>query len=339
MKMKVTVRSGRFDKAGLHNDRQFDVNASDHIDPTKSGENRYWNYLGDGEHTFKEIELEFYKKEFGEYLEEKRQRRLREQHPERAKTPEQYWSARYSRPEDVILQIGDTYNHVSGEELWKCAEEYRDRFNAMYGDHCKILDMALHMDEATPHVHIRRVWIGHDDKGNPCVSQKKALYEMGIMGPKPEKDESRNNNAKMTFSRRDRKIFEMMCENHDIDIDKNHKKGVGHLEVNEYKAKEFQKSRKTISNVTMWMEEDMRNDQKFSAHHSEELTEIYSEKDPDHRSSLILNLYKKKLEDDIKIMHKAENVRRMVRYIKIKGLEDDFRKYVKSEKEKDNISL
>ena len=113
---------------------------------------------------------------------------------------DQFYKSVYSRPEDKILQIGNINDNVDPDTLWKCAEAYRDKFNELYGDHCKILDMAMHLDEDTPHVHIRRVWIVQDKEGLERVNQTEALKEMDILRPDPSKPETRFNNAKITVT-------------------------------------------------------------------------------------------------------------------------------------------
>lgn len=59
----------------------------------------------------------------------------------------------------------------------------------------------LHVDEATPHVHVRRVWFVEDEKtGHEIIGKNKALEELGIAPPRPDKSIGRYNNAKMTLS-------------------------------------------------------------------------------------------------------------------------------------------
>ena len=66
--MKVTTRNARVDKAGRHNDRNYDVNNSPHIDQSRTSLNRYYTYNYDYEHTFAEIEYGFYEKNFSDYI-------------------------------------------------------------------------------------------------------------------------------------------------------------------------------------------------------------------------------------------------------------------------------
>ena len=56
--MKISSINARIDRAGKHNDRNFDISRAPHIDGEKISENLYWTYNGDMEHTFAEVEAE-----------------------------------------------------------------------------------------------------------------------------------------------------------------------------------------------------------------------------------------------------------------------------------------
>lgn len=235
--MKASNINGRIDKAGKHNDRNFNVSLSDHIDPDRSDQNRYWTYNGDDTKSFHKLELEFYREHFKDYLHKRNKAYTKNSQQKLTKKMEDYCMGRYTRPEDKILQIGDIKDHISGDELWKIALDYQKWFDDKYGDNCKILDMALHMDEATPHVHVRRVWIGHDAEGNECVGQGKALAEMGILPPDTQKPIGRYNNAKMTFTYEDQAVFREIAREHGIEIEEPTGEKQKHLSVKQYKSK------------------------------------------------------------------------------------------------------
>jgi Trp operon repressor len=229
------------DRAGKHNDRNFNLDNAKHIDQSKLSENRYYTYNGDTEHSFSEIELDFYTKHFSEMIEEKNQKNNEDRHPGRNKTVEMYYHARNTRPEDMILQIGNMKEHATGEELWECAVAYKDKFNELYGDKCVILDMALHMDEKTPHVHIRRVWLAEDENGRECVSQGRALEQLGITAPDPLSPISKNNNAKMSITNTERELFRNICIEKELDIDEERPVNRKRLETAEYIKQEIER--------------------------------------------------------------------------------------------------
>lgn len=237
--MKISNINARIDKSGKHNDRNFDLDYAPHIDQGKVSENKYYTYNGDSEHSFSEIEKEFYEIHFSEYIEMQNQKKEQQGHRERTQTIDDYAKQKRTRPEDKILQIGNEKEHVAGEELWRAALAYAEKFNDIYGDHCKIVDMALHMDEETPHVHVRRVWIAEDENGIEFVNQTKALEQMGLTRPDMSKPESRYNNAKMSFTKFDNQLFLETCLEQDIELDRTPGHKRKHLSVSEYKAKKY----------------------------------------------------------------------------------------------------
>ncbi len=235
--MKITNRNARIDRAGKHNDRNFNLDNAPHIDQTKLGENKYYTYNGDTEHSFDEIEREFYEVHFSSYLAEQNRKNEEARHKERNRSVEDYARSKYTRPEDKILQIGNIKEHASGEELWECALEYMRQFNEIFGEHCMILDMALHMDEATPHVHVRRVWIAEDEAGHEYVSQTKALMQLGITAPDQEKANSKFNNPKITFTQTDTQLFRDICISRGLKINLTPAEKREHLSTLDYKVK------------------------------------------------------------------------------------------------------
>lgn len=246
--MKTSNINARADTSGKHNDRNFDLSAAPHINAEKSKENLYYTYNGEKNMSFRELELEYYRNHFQQSLERTNENYIKSRHKERVKSIEQMYSHRYTMPEDKILQIGDINEHASKEELWECAMEYKDRFEDIYGDNCIILDMALHMDEATPHVHVRRVWFAEDEQGYESVSQSKALEELGIQRPDITKPEGRYNNAKMTLTQTDTELFKSICIEHGLDINpESAKERRVRLNTKEYKAQEHEKEYEEIN--------------------------------------------------------------------------------------------
>jgi len=179
-----------------------------------------------------------------DHITQQNARNVKAGHPERNKTLDQYYRNFYSRPEDGILQIGNINEHVSAEELWKCALEYARRFDQRFGTGCKILDMALHVDEATPHVHVRRVWIAQDKYGDTYVSQTKALFGLGF----EFRNTSKWDNEKTEFTRIDRGTFYMVCKDLGIEIETDNPVRRQHLSTSEYKnaMKEIDKMNHTM---------------------------------------------------------------------------------------------
>ena len=85
--------------------------------------------------------------------------------------------------------------------------------------HVHILDWALHLDEATPHIHERHVFDAVNQYGELCPQQDKALEELGFELPKPNEKKGKYNNRKMVFDEECRKLFISICQNHGLTID------------------------------------------------------------------------------------------------------------------------
>lgn len=235
VKYKATYRIEKVDKQGKHNDRNFEVAKADHINQDRTHLNKYWNIYGYENRSFEEIEKMFYEKNYSEHIDAQNQRYIQGRKKNLCVSLNDYYKAYRTRPEDVILQVGDKNQHISGEELWQVAMDYREKFNQEYGAHCKILTMALHMDEATPHVHIRRAWIGEDKDGYAHASCRSALKQMGY--DFDETETTKRNNPKTKFTERERILFENVCRDHGIDIDVDNRVHREHLSVADYKKK------------------------------------------------------------------------------------------------------
>ena len=102
-------------------------------------------------------------------------------------------------PEETIFQIGTVEESVSYEILLAVVQDFTKQFTNRLGSHVHILDWALHLDEGTPHIHERHVFDCENKYGEICPQQEKALEELGIALPKPDKPKGRNNNRKQTF--------------------------------------------------------------------------------------------------------------------------------------------
>lgn len=239
---------GKADRQGIHNDRNFDVTKSDHINQDRVSWNKYWNIYGYENRSFEEIEKMFYEKNYSEHIDAQNQRYIEGRKKNLCVSLNDYYKAHRTRPEDLILQVGDKNQHITGEELWQVAMDYKEKFNQAYGAHCKILTMALHMDEATPHIHIRRAWIGEDKYGYAHASCRSALRQMGY--DFDETETTKRNNAKTKFTERERSLFEDACKEHGIDIDVDNREHREHLSVEAYKKKmmsaETQKTQKQM---------------------------------------------------------------------------------------------
>lgn len=244
-KLKVSMHCGR-SGSGKHNDRSFLSGLSDekkqqiapHIDATKSDDNYY--YAIGVEHdasNFTEVELQYYRDNYGAAIEATNRRYRSEGHPERCKSVEDVYHGARTRPEEVILQIGKMGNTVSPKLLATCTEELftkLDTWSVAHGNHMHILSMVLHLDESTPHIHLRRVWDYTDKDGNLRIGQNKALELSGISLPDPTKPEGRYNNRKMTFDSLSRGLWQEICKSKGLELDTIPRPGMKHKSKADY---------------------------------------------------------------------------------------------------------
>lgn len=197
--MKLSLHTGR----GLanHNDRSFDIDKAHHINPDKSDYNVYWRCY-EGASSNEEAEQWFYKAHFSAFLEEKNQRYINNGHGEKTQNMDELRTSKRYEPEETIYQIGrmgDIHTDEQIEEFERCLEKYLEWHDTHFPN-IKILDYSIHYDEASPHVHIRQVYVAHDEQGNLYPCKNKALKEMGIERPEPDTPESRYNNRKVTYT-------------------------------------------------------------------------------------------------------------------------------------------
>lgn len=221
--MRATIHNARTGKNGVfsskHNDRNFNTDNTEHIDNKKSADNFYWHCM-QAEHpdfTFEEAESAFYEKYCRKHLDAQNLRYEASRHKERIKTMDEYRNSPQTCPEEVIWMIGKQGDTIPSRMLKNIVSEQIEwEQNAFPG--LRVLDVALHMDESTPHIHERRIWLYTDNKGYTAVGQNKSLEQMGINIPHPENARGRYNNRKQTFTRLCRKHFLELCKKHGLEI-------------------------------------------------------------------------------------------------------------------------
>lgn len=98
----------------------------------------------------------------------------------------------------------------------------------------QILDWALHMDEATPHIHERHVFFADDGYGMNFPKQEKACEALGFHPPKPDKKKSKTNNCKVSFDEEIRRLYIEIAEKYGVIIEKDPLTGKKHLEKNDF---------------------------------------------------------------------------------------------------------
>ncbi len=232
MDLKLTRHNGRTGKNGTynpkHNDRRFDAQSSEHIDTERTRQNIYWDcYAGfsselvrdkDNDYSFEKIEQIYYFEHYADHVCAQNERNAKNRHTERNRTVEDLLKNSKTCPEESIYQIGTIEESISGELLAKISAEFFAEMEEKFGSHVHILDWALHMDEGTPHIHERHVFDCENKYGELCPQQEKALEELGIPLPNPDKKKGRNNNRKQTFDAECRKMLFRICTKHSLHL-------------------------------------------------------------------------------------------------------------------------
>ena len=221
---RLTMHSGRKGKNGVfsvkHNDRNYDISHADNVDESRTPENAYWMWdkkKDSPSNTFEECEQRFYAEHFEAYIHARNEAAERSRHPERKTDPEKLRTSEKTAPDETIYQIGTKDAHIDPKELGVVFSEFRKWRKAKYPLVCT-LDLALHLDESTPHIHERVVWIAHDKDGREMPNQSASLREMSVERPHPDKPESRYNNAKITYTEACRIKLQEICQAHGIEL-------------------------------------------------------------------------------------------------------------------------
>ena len=233
--LKLTRHNGRAGKHGTynpkHNDRNFDLTNSEHIDPERAKGNICWDCFhgfrsalvpqdpDDLAAAFSDVERQFYETHYTAFIENQNERNAKIRHTERNRSIPDLLSSRKTCPEETIYQLGTKDDHASGEVLLAVVTEFIEEFKARFGDHVHVLDWALHLDESTPHIHERHVFDCENKHGEVAPQQEKALETLGFELPDPDKPLSRRNNRKITFDAACRKMLFEIAKRHGLELE------------------------------------------------------------------------------------------------------------------------
>lgn len=241
-RLRVSQHSGRQGSA-KHNDRSFMVGRSNewrmehapHIDTTRTVENVVWTW--DGQTDIETSERTWYEQEYQQAQERTNDRYRREGHADRCKTTDQLYEGRLTRPEEMILQVGTQADNIDPAEFAQAVDRYLDKldeWDTAHGGHMHILSIALHVDESSPHLHIRRVWDYRDGDGLTRLGQARALEAAGVPLPDPTKPTGRYNNRKMSFDSMARGWWQECCREQGWDIETESRPGMRHKDKRDY---------------------------------------------------------------------------------------------------------
>ena len=267
MAKRLTRHNGRAGKDGVykatHNDRSFNTEHADHIDSQRLQQNIYWDCFRGatypaqqgGEVSFADVEKSYYLNRYSDYLDGQHGRNAKRRHSERDRSVDDLLADKRFCPEETIYQIGTMEDSVSPDELLAIVGEFILEMDRRFGEHVHVIDWALHLDEATPHIHERHVFDYTNQYGEIQPAQEKALEALGFELPNPEKKLGRTNNRKMTFDAACRTIMFDICKKHGLDIEEEPdpgNRGRSYLEKNDYI---IQKQKKVIEEQETVIEE------------------------------------------------------------------------------------
>ena len=233
--MRVSFHNGRAGKKGTysdkHNDRNFDLDHADHIDKTKTKDNIYINYVTEKIYSheekvenniesFSDSELKFYEENFGNFIKKRNEKNKKNNNYDRIADAKKIKNMERYAPEEVIFQIGneDNFNQEDFNTFLKVYTDFIDWYTEEYPD-IKLLNAGVHVDETTPHIHLRQVYTAYDKDGNLFPSQTECLKNMGIQRPDPTKKKTKYNNPKVTFSQRNRNKLLELCEEYGLEVE------------------------------------------------------------------------------------------------------------------------
>lgn len=224
--MRITTNNNRRSPGSRvysprHNDRDFNLQKSTHIDPARTADNWTWTWMENYGFlcSFEDAEREFYVRHISDHLRAVNGRYEAQRHAERVKTIDEYRRAPQSCPEETIICIGNRDNHPDPSELLAAYLELQHWQQRQFPQ-LHVLDYALHLDEqGAPHIHERHVWTYTDADGHLAIGQARALKQMNIQRPHPEQPRSRYNNEKMTYTAMVRTQFAEICRKRGLEIE------------------------------------------------------------------------------------------------------------------------
>lgn len=140
----------------------------------------------------------YYASKYDDFVGAQNERNEKARHPERNRAAEALLKNKKNCPEESIWQIGTLKYHVSGDVLLAIVNDFFGVMERRFGEHVRILDRALQLDEGTSHIQERHTFEYKNKYGEICPQQEKAL-EKAILFPNPDNPKGKHNTRKRTF--------------------------------------------------------------------------------------------------------------------------------------------
>ena len=281
--------------SSVHNDRNYNkekanINQSaENINDDLTVNNVNWNWISgyNSGITFDQAEQTFYQQHFEAKLEKTNQNYIKNRHPERVKTMEDWRANAQKAPEEVIYTLGNAdEGYADAETLLETVKDFLKWQEERYPQ-LKVLDWSLHLDEpkAAPHVHVRQVYVAIDKDGLEEPNQSLSLKQMGVKpsGTIPKDKETgevirdkdgeiktgQHYNAKITLTNESHEMFQKIAEEHGTEIEyKVREHGKQGRKIEEFKAQKAQELAKKAEEEKKKAEELRRQEQNKAAHFS-----------------------------------------------------------------------
>lgn len=203
----------------------------------KHNEHKYMNedernvicerYVGDEFDDFYTAELSYYAERYTPWLNMQNEKHIEARNYKRVKTIKDIYKNKNYEPTETIGQYGSLFTDLKDlppdDEFLEMVKEYVDcirYWSSKHGNHCVILDWAVHFDESTPHVQIREVWEYVDEDGIVKIGKDKGMEQAGIPLPDPNEKKGRFNNRQMTFTKECRETWQDICERHGYAVER-----------------------------------------------------------------------------------------------------------------------
>ena len=169
--------------------------------------------------TFTQHERNEYEKRYGGFIAGQNARNIKAGHAKRNRTVDDLLADARICPEETIYQIGKEGDCPPPEVLLEIVQEFMDTIEERFGRHVHVLDWALHLDETSPHIHARQVFDVENRYGEVEPKQEKALEQLGIPLPFPDKKPSKVNNRKVAFDSICRELLLGICREHGLEVE------------------------------------------------------------------------------------------------------------------------
>ena len=176
---------------------------------------------------------EIYAELYQDGLETRNETYIKQGHKERCKSIDDWYNDDKYRARETIIQIGNHKDttldkeHIEDikkvrDELQACIEQYALEYTEKYGSNYKVLNWTIHCDEienGSVHAHLQDTFFIKDKDGNFTPNQNKALEQMGVKLPNPEKKKSLHNSLIKSFTAEQRQRFTEICQEHGLEVE------------------------------------------------------------------------------------------------------------------------